>query len=257
MPGCFYAQTTCSQTLSREHIISAAVLKEVFGDPIRNVISGEFLGSKFLTDQEPTVKDVCDDCNNLRLSPYDAAAVELIRQLIPSNDPTGVRVKFSREIVGWLIKTHLNYFRVIKDRETNDVYAVDQAIKDALIQHRNVPASRYRLLIEGWIGEIYFWDANDPRHIPWFGYRSVRMQSQRIVISDFRMKTLTTWFVVPSNGDYRDFDKRVWSALDELKRDRGFQLQMIDPKTAVKDGSVTLNRVLSLEEVKKFIVEKT
>jgi hypothetical protein len=255
-PGCFYNQPTCSGPLSREHVISAVVFREVFGDPVRNVVSGEFLfGGKSLIDLEPTIRDVCKDCN-ARLSPYDAAGVDFVRQFMPNRDPTGLHIKISREAIGWLIKTHLNYFRVIKDRETNSSYLVDQSIKDALIEHRTVPVSRYRLLIEGWIGEDYFWDANDPRHIPWFGYRSVRMHSQRVVISDFRIKTLSTWLVVPSDNDCREFNKRVWSALDELRKDRGFRLQMLDPRTAIKDGGVRLNRVLSLEEVKGFIVQR-
>lgn len=257
MPVCFYAQPTCTSSLTKEHVISASVFKEVFGDPIRNVVSAELFGDRYLFDHEPTVRDVCEHCNNVRLSPYDAAGVDFIRQLVPSNDPTGLRIKFSRAAIGWLIKTHLNYFRVIKDRETNNVYTVDQTIKDALILHRNVPVTRYRLLIEGWIGETYFWDADDPRHIPWFQYRSLRMRSQRIVISDFRIKTLTTWFIVPSDADYRDFNRRVWSALDEVRRAFGFRLQMVDPTTAVKDGSVSLKRVLSLDEVKSFIVQQS
>jgi hypothetical protein len=158
MPRCFYQQPTCSAALSREHVISAAVFREVFGDPVRNVIRGEFLGDKFLIDQEPTVRDVCEDCNSVRLSPYDAAGVNFIRQLIPSSDPTGMSIKIDREALGWLLKTHLNYFRVIKERETRVSYVVDQSIKDALIQHRRVPINRYRLMIEGWVGESYFWE---------------------------------------------------------------------------------------------------
>jgi hypothetical protein len=243
MPRCFYQQPTCSSSLSREHVISAAVFREVFGDPVRNVVTAELLGNKSLLDHEPTVRDVCESCNNVGLSPYDAAGIEFIRQVLPSHDPTGLRIKCNREAIGWLIKTHLNYFRVIRDRETDEVYAVNQSIKDALIQHKTVPVNRYRLLVEGWIGEDYFWDANDARHIPWFGYRSVRMRSQRIVISDFRIKTLVIWLVVPSDGDHREFNKRFRSALDEIRRDRGFRLQVIDPITALKDGSVQLNRV--------------
>lgn len=34
-------------------------------------------------------------------------------------------------------------------------------------------------------------------------------------------------------------------------------LQMVDPTTAVKDGSVSLKRVLSLDEVKSFIVQQS
>jgi hypothetical protein len=232
------------------------VLREVFGDPVRNVISGEFLGLKGLVDHEPTVRDVCKECNS-RLSSYDAAGADFVRQVIPNNDPTGLRIKFSREALGWLIKTHANYFRVIKDRETNTAYGVDQSIKDALVQHRRVPVNRYRLLVEGWIGEDYFWNAEDPRHVSWFGYRSAKMRSQRIVISDFRIKNLVTWLLVPSDGDYRRFNERARSALDEVEGNFGFEpLQMIDPMTAVKDEYVPLRRVLPLIEVERYIFER-
>jgi hypothetical protein len=62
--------------------------------------------------------------------------------------------------------------------------------------------------------------------------------------------------IVPSDGDYRRFDERVWSAVEEVKRDFGFQsLQMIDPRTAVQDGYVSLVTVLPLEEVKRSLVK--
>jgi hypothetical protein len=107
-PRCFYNQPTCSVPLSREHIISAVVFREVFGDPVRNVVSGEFLfGGKSLIDLEPTIRDVCKHCK-ARLSPYDAAGVDFARQFIPISDPTGLHIKFNREAIGWLITADLN-----------------------------------------------------------------------------------------------------------------------------------------------------
>lgn len=250
---CFYAQPTCCSALSREHVISASVLKAVFGDPIRNVIGAEFLGAKRLVNHEPVIRDVCEKCNNEGLTPYDAAGVSFVKQLMPSNDPTGLRLFLTREVIGWLLKTHLNYIRVIKDRETNEIYPVAQQLKSALIQQTELPNTLFRLLIEGWVGEQYFWDAEDPRHIPWFQYRSVRFISQRIVISDLRIKTLTTWIVIPSDASYDSFDERVSSVLDEVLKDFGFQHQPVDPRRAVEDGYVDLNRVLPVEAVKQFI----
>ncbi len=250
---CFYAQPTCVNGLTREHVISASVLKAVFGAPVKNIIRGEFLGTKTLIDHEPVVRDVCEKCNNVGLSPYDTAGVGLIKQLA-THDPTGLRLFLSRETVGWLLKTHLNYIRVIKDRKTTQIYPIEQRIKSALIQQGKLPHPLFRLLIEGWVGEPHFWDAEDPRHIPWFGYRSVRFTRQRIVISDLRIKTLTTWFVIPSDANYDSFEKRVRSALAEAAQDFGFQLQLVSPSQTVKDGYVDLEHVLPVEAVKKFIV---
>ena len=105
MPSCFYAQPTCVLGLSREHVISASVLKAVFGDPVRNSIKAEFLGTKTLIDHEPVIRDVCEKCNNEGLSPYDVAGVRLIKQLTAGHDPTGLRLFLSRETIGWLLKT--------------------------------------------------------------------------------------------------------------------------------------------------------
>ncbi len=254
MSSCFYSQPNCCSNLSREHVISAALLRTVFGTPIHNVVSGDFLGTKTLVDHEPVVRDVCERCNNEALSPYDESGLELVRRLMEGHDPTGVRLPLSRNILGWLIKTHLNYIRVIKDRKSNDIYPIAQGIKSGLIQHTELPTSLFRLLIEGWVGEPYFWDAGDSRHVPWFNYRSVRFVSQRIVISDLRLKTLTTWIVIPSNANYDGFDCRVASVLDEVRRDLGCQLQPVDVKKAIDCGYIDLEHVLSLDEVKRFIM---
>ena len=252
---CFYQQPTCSPRLSREHVISAAVLRAVFGDPIRNLIRGDCLGEKALLDHEPVVRDVCERCNNEALSDYDGAGVRLIQQLIPCLDPTGLRLKLTSETMGWLLKTHLNYFRVVKDAETDLVYPVDQRIKTALVQRSDVPKDLYRLLVEGWVGEPYFWDGDDPRHIPWFQYRSVRFTEQRILLSDFRIKTLTTWLLLPTDANYEEFEARSSSALAEVYRDFGFApLQAIDPAAVVRDGGITLANILELDAVKRFIV---
>jgi hypothetical protein len=225
----------------------------VFGDPVRNLIGAEFLKTKNLVDHEPVVRDVCEKCNNKGLSPYDAAGVTLVKQLIPSNDPTGLRLFLSREVIGWLIKTHLNYVRVIKDRETNEIYPISQELKSALIQQAELSDSLFRLMVEGWVGETYFWDAEDPRRIPWFHYRSVRFPRQRVIISDLRIKTLTTWIVIPSDANYDSFNERVRSVLEEALIKFGFQLQTVNAQQTIEDGYVDLKRVLPIKAVKEFI----
>ena len=104
MSSCFYAQSTCVSSLSREHVISASVLKAVFGSRVRNIVGGEFLGAKKLLNHEPVIRDVCEKCNNEYLSPYDTAGIDLLNQLIPSNDPTGLRLFLTRESLGWLLR---------------------------------------------------------------------------------------------------------------------------------------------------------
>jgi len=252
---CFYNQPTCVSGRTREHVISASVLKAVFGDPIKNVVWGKYLGEKKLYNHEQVIRDVCAKCNNEALSPYDTAGVSLIKQLLTHN-PTGVRLSLSREIIGWLVKTHLNHIRFINDENSGEIYPIEQRIKSALILQNELPHTLFKLLIEGWEGEPFYWDAEDVRHISWFNYRSVRFQSQRIVISDFRIKTLNTWLIIPSDADYDNFDERVNSALSEAFRDFGLQLQPVNIFQALSDGYIDIKQVQPLNEVKKFIVKK-
>ncbi len=252
---CFYSQPTCTSKITKEHVISNSVLKAVFGNPIRNKISADHLGTKVLIDAEPVVKDVCSYCNNFSLSPYDIAGVSLINQL-HSHDATGLRLQITNETFGWILKTHLNYFRIIKDAEAEKAYPVSQRIKDGLIQKQFVPHDQFRLYVEGWEGEPFFWDAEDDRRIHWFQYRSIRFRAQKIVLSELRIKTLTTWILIPSNNDYDSFDERVDSVMREIKKDFGFSLQHVDVGQTIYDGFLDVFRILSINEIRKFIIRK-
>lgn len=254
--SCFYAQPTCTPKQTKEHVISNAVLKVVFGNPIRNVVSANHLGDKVLIDNEPVIKDVCTHCNNVALSPYDVAGVSLVNQL-SGHDATGLRLQVSADTFGWMLKTHLNHIRVIKDAEYKDVYPISQILKDGLIRKESFPHGQFKLYVEGWQGEDFYWDENDKRKIHWFQYRSIRFKSQRIVLSDFRIKTLTTWVLLPSDNDYESFDERASSVLAEVKNDFGSDLQSVDTTQAINDGYLDITQILSLESIKKFIYKKT
>lgn len=230
-------------------------MKIVFGDPVRNIVRAEFLGDKKLLDHEHTVKDVCTNCNSA-LSPCDEAGAKLAKELAEFYNPTGKNVSFTRETVGWLLKTHLNHVRVIKDRESGEIYPVDQDIKHSLIRHEPLPYKKFKLLYEAWEGTAYFWDADDPRRINYFGYRSVRFRNQRIALSDFRFKTLTTWLLLPSDCDYYEFPARAESALREVKNIYGFDLSLIDVNSSVQLGRLNLERVLPWQKIEKFIFKR-
>jgi hypothetical protein len=82
------------------------------------------------------------------------------------------------------------------------------------------------------------------------------MQSVR-----FNCKTSLHLIVQPEEkhpGPLNDLNANdIWSALEDVTRNFGFQpLQMIDPMTAVKEGYVSLRRVLPLSEVKRYIFER-
>lgn len=249
---CFYKNENCSQKMSREHIISAIVLKTVFGDPIRNSVKAEFLGDKKLLDHEQTVKDICQECNQI-LSPYDIAGAKLAKVIHTFFDASNKTIPFNNEILGWIIKTHLNHLRIIKDRETNQIYPIDDEIKQNLINFQPLPLNKFILLYDAMEGAEYLWDAESPKKVNYFGYRSVRLRKQGIIISDFRFKTFTTWLVIPWDSNYNDFESRTKSALDEVEKDFGFNLETIDIKNCIETKSLNLKNIIPLSKVKSII----
>jgi hypothetical protein len=256
--ACFYAQPTCVSELTREHAISASVLREVFGDPIRNFASGEDLANgRALLNHEAVVKDVCRVCNNDRLSAYDASGVEFIRQLDRVHDTIGLTLSVNGWALGWLLKTHLNHLRMIRDRETQRFYPIHGAIREALIAHGEFPHDHVRLFMEGMMGEAYFWDAEDPRKVSWFHFRSLRFRSQRIAISDLRMKALSTLLFIPSDGDYTSFQSRVWSAIEECEREFGNYFQPVNTRDALATGQLRVLRTITKEEVQRRLRMQT
>ena len=50
-----------------------------------------------------------------------------IKLLVPVHSARGLTLPFDRHTQGWLLKTHFNYLRRIRDRETDESYPVDDA----------------------------------------------------------------------------------------------------------------------------------
>lgn len=142
------------------------MLKAIYGDPIRNVTHLEGW-SKALTDHEQVVKDVCSNCNNNSLSRYDAAGRALVEQLLPVADPTRLRIKAHRDTLGWVVKTHLNGLRIIRDVESGGFYPVADAIKKALVGNTALPLDQLRLFVCGIAGKAEFWEAGHPEMKTW------------------------------------------------------------------------------------------
>ena len=150
--------------LTKEHVISRSVLKVAFGENIENVVRQPVgMGGQILFDHETQIKDVCRDCNSA-LSPYDVAGVELMKAIYPHHDATGLTVPFSRNILAWLLKTHLNEMRITP----NDGFVqprAKSAIYRALLKYDAVSPSWYRLYIEGWQGDKAWWEKDSPKSI--------------------------------------------------------------------------------------------
>jgi len=200
--ACFYNQEKhCTEKMTREHIVSASVLKVAFGDPIRNISRADMFGSKYLVDHEAVVKDVCDKCNNVSLSPYDGAGKKLAKHLEDNKNITPLKIPFDNEILGWILKTHFNYTRVIKDVETNEAYPIKQSIKNNLIKSRAVSSDQIALYVQQWEEGDQFWDAENPENMHYLQYRSIRLRNQEMVMSNFRIRQFDTMIFFPSNGE--------------------------------------------------------
>jgi len=251
---CFYELDDCSTHRSREHVISASVLKAVFGDPIQNVVSGDLLGTKRLIDHEPVLKDVCARCNSA-LSECDVAGAEFVKKLIPVCTATGLKLPFHQHTLGWILKTHFNYLRLIVDSETREPYPVAKELKQPLIADKLSPLEMFTLLIEGFEGRPYLWNASHPKKISWIHYRSVRFRAQHVVLSSLQTKCLETWLLLPSDASYTHFDARVYGVLEEVRRNFGFAPERVDIAQALKAGALNVSKVLPFQEFKRFIRE--
>jgi hypothetical protein len=247
---CFYNQKNhCTEKMTREHIVSASVLKVAFGVPIRNIARAEMFGSKYLVDHEAVVKDVCDKCNNISLSPYDEAGRKLAKYLEDNKQVTPLEMPFNPKILGWIIKTHLNYTRVIKDSETKEAYPIKQSIKNSLIKSRALSSDQVMLYVQQWEEGDRFWDAENPDNVHYLQYRSIRFLSQNIVMSNFRIRQLDTMIFFPSNGSYKNFKSRVKSAFDELRSEFNANFQKVDIDKSIKSGKIKMTSVFSIDEI--------
>lgn len=248
--ACFYNQKKhCTEKMTREHIVSESVLKVAFGDPIRNIARADMFGTKYLVDHEAVVKDVCDKCNNVSLSPYDEAGKKLAKYLEDNKNSSPLKIPFNSETLGWIIKTHLNYTRVIKDEETGEAYPIKQSIKNSLIKSRPISSDQIALYVQQWAEEGSFWDAESPEKLQYLQYRSIRFISQEIVMSNFRIRQLDTMVFFPSNGNYKNFDERVKSSFEELRAEFNADFQKINIEKSIEAGKLEIYNLFSVEEI--------
>jgi hypothetical protein len=250
--SCFYDVPECSRRLSREHVISASVLKAAFGDPIRNLVSAELLGDRQIADHQQVLKDVCTSCNS-RLSTYDTAGTGFIAPLLDVCTADGLSLEFTKQTLGWLLKTHLNHFRLIRDGEAGKQYRVDKEIKQSLVALRLPPTKKFALFVEGIEGRPYLWNADDDRRVPWFSYKSIRFHGQEIVISEFRLKCVYTWLLFPRNDSYVDFDARVQSVISQVQSEFNLQPSKVSVEEALIEQRLTFPTVERFETFEKSI----
>lgn len=250
MTKCFYNQKRkCTDSLTREHLVSASVMKIAFGESIKNVARSEIFGDKALVDHEAVVKDVCDVCNNNRLSPYDSAGQDLGIYLDGHRDSSPLEIKFNRYTLGWIVKTHLNYVRVIKDIEWKESYKIKQSIKNDIIGHKPISSNKLSFLVQQWEEDECFWDAESEGKVPYFQYRSIRFKEQDVFLSNFRIRQFDTILILPTNKCYKNFSARVDSALKEVESEWGYSFQPIDISEALRSKSLKVSSIFTKDEI--------
>lgn len=237
--------------MTREHIISASVLRVAFGPEIRNVVMAEELfGDKTLIDHEPVVKDVCDYCNNTALTVYDDAGKAHVEELIGKKSLQPLEIYFDKYTLGWIIKTHLNYIRVIKDKEWDTCYRIKQSIKNDLVNRQSVSPNKFVLQVQQWEEDHTFWNADHEMRIPFFSYRSIRFREQEVFMSNLRLRQFDTMLFMPVNKGYKNFSARVDSVIKEIKGEWGYQFQEIDVAAALKEKKIVIESVFSKDAIK-------
>ncbi|WP_133152346.1 hypothetical protein, partial [Vibrio lentus] len=252
--GCFYnIKRHCVQKMTKEHVVSNAVLKVAFGDPIRNVARAKHFGNKALLDHEALVKDVCETCNNVSLNPYDVAGKQLVTDLQGTQNSMPLQLRFNNDTLGWILKTHFNYFRVVKDVETAQAYKIKQVIKQALIERKKVDPTKYVLMVQQWEEQPHYWDASSVGNIPYLNYRSIRFKEQRIVMSNFRIRQLDTILMLPSDADYKNFSGRVESAIKEMQSEFNADFEILDIEQILDKKSITVSSLLTISEIEAMV----
>src|SRR5258706_500058 len=95
---------------------------------------------------------------------------------------------------------------------TNSLIPINKKILKCILEYDVVPSKLYRLYLEGIAGRPSYWDEENDRRIPYFGYDSITNLNLRVVISCFRIKALRTFILLPVDGQYKEFAKRCYYA---------------------------------------------
>ena len=234
--------------MTGEHALSKSVHDFIFY-PIEYIGTRTWCslyGNKPLINSYPRVRDVCKQCNS-DLHEYDDHGKILMQAIKPFPDITGVKIPFDEKILGWLIKTHLNLIRAFPNKESRKKYVFNKSILNGIISYTPIPTNLYRLCVEGWQGADYLWDGQ--KRINALYFFSCELLRQRTLVSDLRLQTFKTFLIVPADSDYTDFESRSMDAFEEMKRDYGFHIEMIEIEKAITDGFIFANQIKPLQEI--------
>lgn len=253
MKTCFYNQRNhCVPKLTREHVISLSVLKLLYGDNLNSIVKADVYGDKILLKHEATIKDVCQACNNSSLTSYDEAGKELIINIREFEDTTPINIPFNKKHLGWILKSHINFFRVVKDKITGKPYNIKQEIKNRLIKGKIIPSRYLSIFARNLDNTPTLWSGDDCKLLPSLHYNSKLIIPERIVISRLVTRQLETILIIPSDGNYNNFEERVNSAVRFLHV-WGGEYEKIDIDALQKAKRLKFNKIFTINKIIPFI----
>lgn len=213
---CFYNKKNhCSHTLTKEHVVSSAVIKSL--ELENSIILADVMNNEPIRNHEQTIKDVCSKCNNESLSEYDNAGKKLANYLCDNKSNTPLTIPFGKLEFGWLLKTHLNFFRVVKDKLSGKPFKVSQKIKNNIIEGKSFNNSFCLLLVRQIDESNCHWDEGAVKRLPSYYYNSKRVFIGDLIYSRFQMRQFDTVLFFPIDANYKNFDKRVDDFIEQWK----------------------------------------
>ena len=254
---CFYNQRNhCVEQLTKEHVISNSVLKQLNKRESGSITQADVYNNKILFNHEQVIRDVCKKCNNISLSIYDNAGKELVINLINSTSNEPLNIPFTEAHLGWLLKSHFNFFRVIKNSLDNKPFKVQQRIKNALIKHKKIPTDSFIILARNLDNTPEVWGDVETKHslpvLPQIHYNSKIILPQEIVISRLTIRQLDTVLILPSNGVYKKFEKRADDSMYILK-DWGGGYCKLELNSIFNERRLKFKNIFGIDKLSPYI----
>ena len=224
---CVYCGTPGKST--REHVINESVYHEFFGKPMQFIVQYSKLGEK--NNKVDRIRDVCDTCNNVRLQPYDTAAIAFAKAV--KRMQTTHQLPFTHDTEGWLLKTHCNILR----KYVNPPRLITHGIYAALRDHTSVPRQLYHLMLFVFLADNKLFNTKAGMQKRTWQVAVHDFEPQRIMRSYFRLNHLETFLYLPNDDDYTDVSDRIQSVLKEIRRPDQLNVPSLDIDAGLKQGS--------------------
>lgn len=254
--GSLYMSKTCVYCntgfkISSEHLVSASVLKVLYGPKIENTHHGKKGGQwKTLNNFEGVIKDVCRDCNSkLSHIGYDNAGRVLASEIISSTDKQPLCLTFNKLTLGWLLKTHLNIIRDSMPTLPRQI-ELDKKIFHN-IQSGEPPADK---------SYMFICQAIDIPSSIWSYVSSLNTQvsivnEYDLVISQLRIRQFDTFFVFSASGSLEDISEKENIALVSLfMTTLNNNLQKINICQSLAQSCIVVERTINEEQFLRGIM---